>query len=447
MNLLERLQSYGLSLRREAGTHGGEYAGECPFCGGHDRFRVWPLEGDGGRYWCRGCGKSGDAIQYLRDKNGMSFKGACEVVGREVVSGNRLPSPTIWTPKQSIAPADLWQTKAGLFLDWTEKRLWSDDGPRAMEYLRERGLRDETIRTFRLGWNPKDFYRVRQEWGLPEEQNDRGRSKKLFLPAGLVIPKMTGRQVERLRIRRPEGEQRYCVIPGSTMGPLFAGERSERVMVVESELDAILLHQEAGDLVQVIALGSASARPDQEAVRILRDAETILLSLDNDAAGAKESWRWWKEHFPNSRRWPVINGKDPTEAYQNGLPLRNWVLAGIEPKSGTTRTVARKSVHGMPCIIFDTQTPSDCESTTLPDPNAGWVALAESGADPESTDDETEWPFLSACKILREAQGLRALNARRDGYRRWWSESLPEAAMLVLDNLFSSLRGNDGVTN
>ena len=205
MNLLERLQSDGLSLKRESGTHGGEYAGECPFCGGRDRFRVWPLEGDGGRYWCRGCGKSGDAIQYLRDKKGMNFKDACGVVGREIVSGNRLPSLTIWIPKQTIAPSDLWQTKAGLFLNWTEKQLWSNDGRTSMEYLKGRGLSDETIRAFRLGWNPTDFYRERQEWGLPEKRDDRGRAKRLWLPAGIIIPMVRMGKVERIRVRRTEG--------------------------------------------------------------------------------------------------------------------------------------------------------------------------------------------------------------------------------------------------
>ncbi|MBV9711108.1 MAG: hypothetical protein JO011_09365, partial [Ktedonobacteraceae bacterium] len=41
MNLYE-LISQNTSLRRVASTHGGEYAGPCPFCGGTDRFRVWP---------------------------------------------------------------------------------------------------------------------------------------------------------------------------------------------------------------------------------------------------------------------------------------------------------------------------------------------------------------------------------------------------------------------
>ncbi|WP_342452329.1 primase-helicase zinc-binding domain-containing protein [Desulfovibrio desulfuricans] len=41
-----------------------EFAGPCPECGGEDRFIVWPDKPNGGGYWCRGCGRQGDAIQY-----------------------------------------------------------------------------------------------------------------------------------------------------------------------------------------------------------------------------------------------------------------------------------------------------------------------------------------------------------------------------------------------
>src|SRR6059058_4170124 len=79
MNLLELL-TRDTRLRRMASTHGGEYAGPCPFCGGRDRFRVWP-NAPRPRYWCRGCGKHGDAIQYLRDHDGLSFREAQAQVG------------------------------------------------------------------------------------------------------------------------------------------------------------------------------------------------------------------------------------------------------------------------------------------------------------------------------------------------------------------------------
>jgi len=81
-NQLLRLAERDISLRKVSTTTGGEYCGPCPDCGGEDRFRVWP---ETGRYWCRGCGRKGDSIQFLRDFHGLSFRDACRVVGREIL--------------------------------------------------------------------------------------------------------------------------------------------------------------------------------------------------------------------------------------------------------------------------------------------------------------------------------------------------------------------------
>jgi hypothetical protein len=157
-------------------------------------------------------------------------------------------------------------------------------------------------------------------------------------------------------------------------------------MIVESELDAILLHQEAGDLIQIIALGSASARPDQDAVRILLDARMILLALDSDAAGAKESWKWWKENFPRARRWRVIEGKDPTEAYQKGLPLRDWVRAGIELKGTTKSKEVEKEKYVIASVPLDTlQVVSKIDGGSYA-PNG--VLTEEPNVQPEVHEDE-----------------------------------------------------------
>ena len=77
MNLLDLVQKHS-PLRKSGGKNGGEWAGPCPICGGHekadsDRFRVWPHQGDQGRAWCRRCDWEGDAIQFLRDVEGLSF--------------------------------------------------------------------------------------------------------------------------------------------------------------------------------------------------------------------------------------------------------------------------------------------------------------------------------------------------------------------------------------
>ena len=95
--ILVLLQSDGCSAKRVSGTKGGEYASPCPACGGKDRFRSWPAQG---RYWCRGCGKKGDLIQYLRDFRDMGYQAACKYLGAErklsILSSNA-GSPT-WSP-------------------------------------------------------------------------------------------------------------------------------------------------------------------------------------------------------------------------------------------------------------------------------------------------------------------------------------------------------------
>lgn len=64
---------------------GSEHGGPCPWCGGDDRFRVWPDQGAGdlGRYWCRRCGRKGDVIDFLRDYKGLTFQEACQDAGLE----------------------------------------------------------------------------------------------------------------------------------------------------------------------------------------------------------------------------------------------------------------------------------------------------------------------------------------------------------------------------
>jgi len=335
MNLLDLLPG----LKKAATTGGGEWAGPCPFCEGNDRFRVWPEQGPTGRYWCRGCGKKGDGIQFLRDKDGLSYREACVRLGvMPSLTGkcpHRVPTRATWAtwePRPSTAPGDVWTDRAGAFLKACQRTLLGPAGSGCREWLKGRGLTEATIKAGGLGWHIADTWESRESWGLLPEQKEDGKPRRVWLPGGLVIPLKVGDQVHRLRVRRPDpGEgPRYVIIPGSGSSPLTLGTGTAWV-IVESELDAFLLWQEAGDLAGVIALGSAQARPDLNTDRALRAAGLILVSLDSDGAGASESWKWWLKQYPNARRWPIPAGygKDPTEALQAGLDLRAWVMAGL----------------------------------------------------------------------------------------------------------------------
>ena len=126
------------------------------------------------------------------------------------------------------------------------------------------------------------------------------------------------------------------------------GQTLQRFLIVESELDAILLCQEAENFITSIATGSASSKPDVKETKILREAEFLLCSLDSDDPGAKNAWDFWKANFSNLQRCPTPKdyGKDHTEAKQNGLNLKLWLLAGIlrakESKSQNTERSQNK---------------------------------------------------------------------------------------------------------
>lgn len=335
MNIIDLIEADGGTLKRQATTNNGEYAGPCPFCGGRDRFRVWPHH-DGGRYWCRQCAKAGDSIQYLRERRGLSFAEACHYLchdpGPRSSSKAARQAPAAWTPQEAMTPNEAWQAKARAFLDGAISCLWSSRGEAMRQWLHDvKGLSDETIKAAGLGFNAVDFYESRVAWGLEAVIKDET-ERRQWIPAGVVIPLICNGQVLRLRIRRdgPGDGPRYIVISGSDMRPMIWGQDKGAAVIVESELDGLLLSQEAGDLAAVVAMGNAQAKPDWITHEILTRAEIILCSFDADEAGAKSSWQFWPAIYgTKARRWPTIKGKDQSDARVNGLDLRAWIVAGI----------------------------------------------------------------------------------------------------------------------
>jgi DNA primase len=240
-------------------------------------------------------------------------------------------------------PSSAWQAKAGAFLARCQGAFKTNRA--ALDWLRGRGLKPETIEAAGFGWNPVERYEDREAWGLEPLRDEKGNVKKLWLPAGLVIPLQVNDALLRLRIRRPQGEPRYVIVSGSDMKPMNLNLDRKHFVIVESELDGLLIEQEAGDMAGVVALGSAQAKPNQELKGLLKRAFSILVSLDFDEAGAKAAWKFWLETYPNAKRWPTPYGKDPSDAAQKGLNIRAWVEAGLTP--GTFTEQSQRSVKAI----------------------------------------------------------------------------------------------------
>lgn len=351
MNILDLLIQDGATPRKKTSAGGKEeWCSKHPGCmapgKNEDRLQIWPAEGRNrsGRAWCRQCKWRGDAISYLIDVRKKTYVEACQIMGitqgekkaspqRTVAPQSSRPRP--WRPKVYPLPSDLWRKKALGFLERSVSFL-DTPGLEILRYLREeRFLKMETIRKHRLGYNDRDIWIFRQDWGLPKElkviSETESREKKLWLPAGIVIPYYPDGSVARIRIRRKEGDPSYYFVPGSSPAPMVIDNGKLSSVIVESELDAILLEQEVSDLVNVIALGNAQTRPDKAAMDVLkRVGGTILNCLDSDAAGANEAWNWWNENIHGSKRWPVSVGKDPTDLMEEGPNrVRAWIMAGL----------------------------------------------------------------------------------------------------------------------
>lgn len=350
MNLLDIAQQNGRTYKRVSTEKGGEYHGPCPAagCGGTDRFHIWPNQGEHGTFWCRGCGLAGDAIEYLMKIEGKSFPAACKELGRELPDQEdyqaphfKRPASETFTPRETTAPADLWIQHATKLVEWAHQQLLETPGQLA--WLAARGLDIEAVKRYRLGWNPgekgKDLYRVRESWGLDSVFKDDGTTKKkLWIPVGLVIPCFVGDELHRIRIRRPEGDLRYYLIPGSGTSPMILPPRPQGEgwgegrawTIVESELDALLIHHLAGDLTGAISQGNSTAKPDAASQALLQQSLAILVALDSDDAGMNAAL-WWKKQYPQAERWPVPAGKDPGEAYKAGVDIREWIKEGLPP--------------------------------------------------------------------------------------------------------------------
>jgi len=336
--LIELLHEDNHCLKR---TDSDEYHGACPWCGGDDRFMIWESRN---KYYCRQCDRKGDAIQYLRDFRKLSYHEAADVTGNQTPAKQNKVIP--WFKAK---PGEGWRVNADRLISTASSFLAADSSSQA-ELFASRGITLETARRFNLGWLPHDIYDDRANWGLPEKFDENGKAKKLFIPAGLLIP-----GPDRLRVRQAEKRngRKYYLVPGSGSEPMIInGHLNTDVaaaIVIESELDGILLAQELRNEFVFIATGSTANGPSVELIDSLTRRSFVWIALDSDTAGAKAAWEKWMG-LKNAIRTPIPAswGKDHTEAHQNGYDLNLWMEAAYEIVMGanTEASVCIKTKTG-----------------------------------------------------------------------------------------------------
>lgn len=190
---------------------------------------------------------------------------------------------TVPMPKPAQLPPVPWMERAAAFLADCQRGLETD--AETVLAVTGRYLTPDTARACGLGWNPRDRYEPRAAWNLPTQQ---GRDK-LLLPRGLVIATRRRTGVVALTVRcpndRPESRPKYWQVKESSNVPFVAGRAGLPVLLVESSLDAALVHQEAGDLCAAVALMGDLKGADTATDAFVRAAPLVIACPDNDAGG------------------------------------------------------------------------------------------------------------------------------------------------------------------
>ena len=139
---------------------GREHSGLCPFH--NEKTPSFYVVEDKGFFHCFGCGAHGDAIGFIMRADNLDFIEAVERLAGE--AGIAVPQQTPQERERAQRQKTLLEALAAA-AEFYEAQLWGPAGARAREYLTRRGLDEETIRRFRLGWAPEDRQSLRRALG------------------------------------------------------------------------------------------------------------------------------------------------------------------------------------------------------------------------------------------------------------------------------------------
>lgn len=300
---------------------GANLIGLCPF---HDEktgsFTVSPSKGI---YKCFGCGKSGHAVSFIMEIEQCDYPEALKILAKKYhieIEERELTTEE----KQRQDDRESMFVVNDFAAQWFEEQLWNSREGQAvgLGYFHERGLRDDIIRKFRLGYSPdksllaaelkqKSFA---EKYILNDSQNPP------YIGTGVCLKSEDGRLYDRFhsRVIFPFFSQAGKVVGfagrilkhsdkvgkyvNSPTSPLFekhnelyglyqakqAIARMNRCYLVEGQMDVISMHQ-AG-IENVVASGGTSLTQPQIKL-IHRFTSNITVLYDGDKAGIKAALR------------------------------------------------------------------------------------------------------------------------------------------------------------
>jgi len=281
---------------------GANYKALCPFH--NEKTPSFVISPSKQIYHCFGCGAGGNVIKFVMEHERLEFIDAVKMLAEK--AGIVIPEKQL--TKEESASKNLWSVNKAaseLFSQW----LYSTEKGRiAYSYLKKRGIKDETIKKFSLGYAPGNGELIR-------ELTKKGFTTDILLKAGLVVKTSRGigdmfRNRLMFSVFNPlgkvvgfsgrvldDGLPKYLNTPETFIfhkGKILYGIHASkadiinegRVVICEGYFDFLRVYQEG---LRAVAASQGTAFTLDHVSLIRRFASTIIICFDGDSAGNKAS--------------------------------------------------------------------------------------------------------------------------------------------------------------
>lgn len=349
---------------------GVNFKANCPFH--QEKSPSFMISPERGIWHCFGCDKGGDIFKFLMEKEGVEFSEALEILAKR--AGLQLKKSS----RKNNTIDRLFEANQKSLQFFHFLLMEHPIGQKAKQYLNNRGLTDETIKLFSLGYAP-------QNWEtLTKFLKKRGFSVEEMTSAGLCVPSSRG-CYDRFRGRiifplvdvrgrvigfsgrvLDKGEPKYINTPQT---PIFdkgrnlygfnlsKGEVKQKneAILVEGEMDVIMSYQSG---VKNVAASKGTALTEDQVQLIKKYTENISLCFDTDLAGdaaARRGIEIADQAGLNIKVIKIEGGKDPGEvclkdpklwekSAENATPIYDYYLESTQRRFDAKTATGKRSI-------------------------------------------------------------------------------------------------------
>ena len=302
-NPIEEVVGQYVSLKRS----GANMFGLCPFHG--EKTASFSVAPDKGIYYCFGCHKGGNAVNFMMEIEGLSYPDAVRNLAKR--AGMEVPDDEQYQSRYRQQER-LWalHKEAARFF---HSKLNAPEGAAALQYALNRGMPKTTIIKFGIGYAPDSWS------SLVDHLRKKGYTDQELRDSGLVtVSRKNGNLFDRFRdrlmfpiidvrgnvigfggriMKKDDNAAKYLNSPETlifnkrkNLFGLNVAKKTKRpyMILVEGYMDAIALHQYGFDCA-VASLGTSLT--EEHAVLLSRYTENVVLIYDGDEAGQRAAQR------------------------------------------------------------------------------------------------------------------------------------------------------------